>query len=507
MQSNSPFLRILATLDRKQFKRFGTFLESPFSLPYRQPQLLYDYLSNGFNTWHSPLHQHRNALSEVWDKHPAIVRFFSRQRISATLFPDEPHNDPRMRRIISLSKKALEKFLLVDAVLNDPQPYTGQVSLLRRFLDQGDITCLRLYGKAFTEQNQKDFANDEPELHHFLFRNELAQTEAFMRIQDFGKTDFQKANDHLDRFYIQHKLRLAAAMHALGPMQYQFDISMEQEIAQFLGERGNLDSPLIELYRLIAQMTTSSHDKGSFSKAIELLDQNASSISDYDFRQLTGFLLVYLDQKKLEPGTDVRGQIFNLAKALVDRQVIYIEGKIVVTWFNRIVFAALHVNELSWLESFLYANEGLVIGHDGKQLWQLSMLRYTFAMNAYTQVLKQIEPLDFQSPRFAVWARILKVKALLELALMETDADLRFVKVEDLVRELKVNIAYIRSREGLDERDKAAKIDHLKLIKRVAELIFLSKGDQAELQVSLDEMIISPYEKKWLLAKIQSQPA
>ena len=506
MQGNSPFLRILATLTPRQFKRFGQFLESPFSLPYRQPLELFRYLENRFSKWHPQLHANRNQLVDFEQTHPQAFINFTKSRISEVLFPGEPENDPRMRRVISLTKKALEKFLLIDAISNAKVPFHSQSALLRRFLNQGDKVCLEAYGKQFQKENQKSQRQDEPEISLYHFRNAIAQTEASMRSQKFAKTDFQTANDHLDRFYIQQKLRLNAAMHALEPLgdPHDYNYSLEAELTEFLHQNDFLKSPLIKLYRLATQLIQNDAAPHLLPEAIEILNENAAQISDYDFRQLTGFFLAYLDQRKLILGIPIRKKIFRLAKALIERKVIYINQRIVFPWLSRIVFAALHVNELEWLEDFLFAHEGKLSGDSTEQLWELSMLLYTFEMKEFQIVLQKINSAQFKNVRLAILARILIAKSLFELAEKTDDPDERYEYITKLNKALTASLSYVRSRQGLNEKSTAGNLETLKLVEKMTKLAFYQEGNSELLLEEIETAQISPFEKKWILRKFHS---
>ena len=460
---------------------------------------LYQYCKRTRWQWFPLAHAYRNRIAELWEEHPEIARLFSKPQIARSLFPGEAENDPRLRRVISQTKKALELFLTLDAVVENPVPFDRQNALLRRFLDRGDLNCLDHFGKQYGQQNLTRLPQDEPEFQLSRFREALVNSEARMRNQDFGRSAFQDANDHLDRFYLHHKQRLFAAMHALTPLgpPHEYQFTLERQLTEWAREEEFLGSGLSRLYDLAIRLQTEDLPPNEVFAGISLLHECSEQISDYDFRQLTGFFLLFLDRRAIVTGAPIRRTIFFLVQQLIRRKAIYIRDKIVVTWFVRVVFAALNVDEMEWLEEFLLSHEGRIEGEYGAQHWELSMLRFTFALGSYRQVIRRVNQFQFTRGRLEIWARSLKAKALYELALTGDGEDL-----ETLRTHLTTFQAFVKSRAGLHAQAGKAWLQWISLCQALVKWEERGREEASSLLEQVDAALISPREKTWFREKL-----
>lgn len=504
MKPNAPFLKILAVLSEKEMPLFAAFLESPFSVPYQQPIQFFAYLQNSKSTWCPLLHENRNHLAKAFHNNPKLKSLFSKQNISNHLFPEQAYNDLRIRRIIFHTKQALEKFHAMQVAFKETASPSRQSALLQSMLDEGHFVCLDAYANQFLKEQTKHGPSDEPEHFLFRFRRAMYQSEAALRGQNFQGTRFQEAEDFLDKFYFQQKMKLYAAKHVfqpLGPPEtYTFD--QEENHLIHLEASDYLGSPLIELYAQAVRMGSSAFGIGEFPDVLSKLLHHADQFSSYDLRQLTGFFLNFLDSHKFEGGTPIRRQIFSLLGMLLEREAIYIQGKIPVPSFNRVVFSALHLNELEWLEKFLLEHEDKVTGAHAQEVWELSMLRYTFELGAYQRVLSQLRIYHFLNPRFAIWGRIIQLKALVELAWEALGTDDAFDRAQDTFKAIAASRAFVKSRKGLHELHRESSLALLSKIHRLANLLFLEKGDRELLRVEVEAARESPFEQRWLLGKL-----
>ena len=400
----------------------------------------------------------------------------------------------------------MDKFLITRAILTDDPSGAGPAALLNSLLDRGDFACLEAYVEKFRRDQENKYPTDEPGQFLFRFRRAMVQSEAALRSQNLKGSRFQEANDYLDKFYFQQKMKLYAAMHALEPMAppEEYPFHEEEEVLHYLDRRNHLNSPLIELYATAVRLEKNDIKIEAFPEILAKLLDYSDQFSPYDLRQLTGFFLNFLDRYKFEGGDEIRGQIFALLKMLLDREAIYIQGKIATPWFNKIVFSALHLNELDWLEGFLFDHEDKIVGEHAKEIWELSMLRYTFEMGAYKKVLSQLRIYHFTHPRFDIWARIIKLKAVFEVALASYGQEDAFERSEEVFKAILAAKAFVRTRKRLHEVHRDSSLSLLSKIHRLANFWFLEKGDSNLLREEVESMGQSPFEKRWLQRKLEA---
>lgn len=438
-------------------------------------------------------------MGDLFKQHTSLQSVFSKVKIAEALFPKEEYNDDRIRRIVSLAKKSIEDFLVLESIATSPDHVHRSVVLARYFLDQGHWVYLEQFLKVARRKLLRPPSDTSASsfIQYHLYR---IQSEASMRSQNKHQTNFQAANDSLDQFYIQEKLKLHAAMRTLAPLgpPHIYDYTLAGEIEGFIESRRYLDSALIQLYHAAGQLALSPVDTDQVGMLMDQLRANADRLSPYDFRQLAGFFLNSLDRLKLSEGEPVRRQIFSLLKELLDRKAIYIEGHIATPWFNRTVFSALHLGEHEWLEDFLYDHEGKIAGEYGHQIWELAMLRYTFGMGAYQQVLNRIGSYRFTNERFNLWARIIRWKSLFELACQSQESNEEFEALDKLELDLRATIAYTKNRRKLhpDQLNKTLALLHW--FRRLANRRFYNRETTETLTKDLARESFFPHELQWI---------
>ena len=498
MKPHSPFVSLISTLTEKEFKVFGRYLDSPLSLPYQQPKLLYGYLKERFQLWHGALHSGRNQLKQVFADVPSLATLFSKQEIHACLFPGQEYNDDRMRRIISLTSRTLEQFLVSEALGNDRFALDQQALLLRSFVDRGDLHCLQLFARKYNRGKEQ---GTDPETDLFEWRRQVARTEAGLRANAHTEVDLQAINDALDRFYLASKLKFFSSMRSeearAGKELYEY--TFFEAIRSYA--KGAEVSPLIKAYGLVQDLQLGNEAVG-WDALLDHLEANRDLISRYELRQLTGFLLVQMDRSRNVSGKGTRRKIFVLLHEVYASGEAMVEGRLPLFWFHQMAISALGQHELEWLEDFLYAVEDKLIGPNASEVWELYLLRLTLALGAYQKVIAHLESHRSKLPVIHVRQRNLWLKAQLEVV-FATEDEASHQGLEAFRNEVRALTAYVKAKpEGLGVRLQQAELEYLKHLGILGKLAWKMVPPTPEQRQEIESANYSSYEQIWVREKL-----
>lgn len=505
-----PFLRVLATLGPSEFLDFGKFLSIPLAGSSRQTQLLFAHLQALGRAWREALHENRNRLETFAQEQPEAFTKLQPQTLDAALFPGKPFNSDRIRRIVSQTKKAVERYIRFLAVDQERFRYRGEALMLYHFLHRGDETCLQHYADEFRKAADKKGITENPEYWYLQHRIEDALSDGFMRKSNAPATNFQRSMDALDRYYLMTKVQYFATLLGLKPLLPDRELQLElaPEIATYLQANNFLDSALMELYFIAYRMMAHEATPADANQAIQLLQKHQHQIAEYDFRQIVGFVLNYADVIRKEHPEDYPAMQFALIQQLEASGVLYIGDKLVIPWFNRVIFISLFADEIQWMEDFLFRCEDKLEGAEAGPLWMLNMLRVTLdKAKGDASDLEKVrsgthrDNMRFQNPIFGVWRRILHLKALFELALCENQG----AELGGMAQELELHLDAFRNWLHGQARIPAESIVYYESFRaaaaRLAGAAFWGKALPEDFEAVFDAGYkMSLLEKRWLKA-------
>lgn len=498
----SQFLRLFAILNREELKAFEKFLHSPFFGPREQSRQFFAYLKSTQSRWR-PLYeefQSHKGKRKQRELETQLRKYLGKKEMAAQLFPDEPYNDGRMRRVISECKKLLIRYLGEAAPKTDnpKNPYARQfredLDVLRFYLQRGEFDLFQDQIKAMRKLEGTDFKD-----HQYYYRAfQLEEKANDFQIRTGAKTDtYGKQLDHLDTYFILYKLRMFCAMHTRSTaMGVTYKYGMLAEITAYVERENFLGEPLIQIYYLILQMERGKGAQMDYQTILDLLATQLDRISHDEARQIYLFVYNFLEREHRKPGVNFARESFLLIKRVVDEGVIYSEGLIAVGYFNAAVRVACRAGEVKWAEEFIWANEERIAGGNRKEVFDFALLTVLFFQKEYTVILRQLDQLQFNDSNYQIRLRVLKMKTLYEQHSPEIDSSEDFFKLVEAFRRFLKNKTDLRPAAAI----------HYGNFLNFAEKLGKAAFDGKELPTDFEHQVIQEEtaEEEWLLEKIRS---
>lgn len=487
----TKFLRLLATLDKEELKKFGQFITSAYYNTRNQPIQLFQYLMENYATWHPIYLDYQDSGTTKTQKLALGIQLqktISKKVIAEHLFPGERQNDPRMRRIIHYLKNLIDEFLYEIATKAEHAHYLRQITMLQHHLRRGE---LQLFEEQLAEvrARQKQTSFRDHQFYYYAYQVEEVANDYLVRTAQ-NEDSFQEMTDYFDVYFLLNKLRLFCGMatrQKMFDMEYRYQ--MMDELIRYIEKSDFSTVPLIGIYYHILHLEQAKEDRWHFKQLEEMLQVNKVEISLGELRQIYGFMLNYLTRENRKPGQKMYKELFNLFRIMVEEGLIYINDKMRIPYFNVGMRAACRIGEFDWVEDFIYAHEDRLVGQNSQEVIDLSLLTVLHYRGEYEAVLKRIDTLRFQNSRLQVLRRILKLQTLYESSATQeffqlTDAFKRFIKSKQEIGT--VAFTYFSNFVSFTERLGRVKFD----------LKPLKNGLAEEIQDS------PTAEKDWLLDKL-----
>lgn len=413
----TKFIRLFAGLSNPELKSFRKFVDSPFFEVRPSTKQLFYYLKKTHAHWH-PIYakwQAEREASKKTDLEAQLLKYLGKEVVMKKLFPGQPENDARIRRIISQLKRHLMDFILQVAPKPEEARYHQNLAVLRYHLQKGEYGLF----EAKLAEVQKDQGQIQFQDHAFFyysFQVEELLNDYYVRA-GIRKYTFSLMLEYLDTFFVLYKLRMFCSIISL---QKQFDqpfrVNMMAEILEFIQHNDHLQQPLIKIYHEILQMETNADGHPHYRAVLDQVREYKPSIHPREVRQIYGFIYNFLQREHRKAGVNMTREMFHLFQEMYTDGTIYSDGLLTTTWFRICIQIACQAGEYEWAEDFIYAHEERIAGEDSGEVFDFGLLTVLFHRGAFREVIKRIDQLRLVHLQYQIKRRLLKIKCFYELA-------------------------------------------------------------------------------------------
>lgn len=270
---NSTLFRILATLHKEQFKRLGSFLQSPYHNTNARTLDLYRYIEKFYPDLEDPRLTPQGAFKFLFPNSEA-----------------SDFSDDRIRRQIHNLKRSVEAFIIAEQLNNDQ--FIQHRLLADHYYQRAGFDFLEQQIQKFIKSAQRHPSKDAEYHQYLLYLKELIfyhpQNKAHHQLK--SSDPLEELTDHLDISYLILKLR------------YETDLNIRKQTVReeivTLVPFDQVGSParnkygrhlIIRLYLTLLGFQTSDlpPEPEEFAAGLELLEENIPLIGDRE----SGFML------------------------------------------------------------------------------------------------------------------------------------------------------------------------------------------------------------------------
>ena len=473
----SRFIRLLSTLTPEEFRRFESFLRSPFYNTNKNLLRLLQYIGRYFPRLTSP----KLAKEKVW-------KF---------LYPKEGYDDNRLRQRIFMLSKLLETFFTTIEIEDRT---TDQRSLFIKALDKrglhADFTkTIRQEIKVLEAESIKNPVVYQ-QLHQYY--QQLYFHPDTPKFQAGGK-ELRECIHNLDQYFVLKKLEYgceAASREVLFSEVYP-DWFLER-IQEEVKELPELDSMLaIQLYQDLIQLQKQEKNQALFAQIKTLFIDQADALSPEQRISIYQYLSNYAARRVNTGEQQYYTELFDLTKMALQYHIIIEQDRITDATFTNTVVMASVLKEFEWAEQFMKNYQSLLEPGVFNSAFHLAMAYWHYHQQQYPEVLSHLQEIHFL-PSYGYRVKSLRTRSFYELYQQDNSY------YEPVLAEINSFEQYIRREKTTTTYRKRSYLHLISYLKKLVKIKNNPKWSREKTE-QLKEDIENKqpvFAKHWLLEKI-----
>lgn len=390
----SKLISLLETLNKKELRAFSLFVSSPYFNKYEENILLTNFLVNCAPSFN----EEKISKEAVYD----------------VLFPDQKFDEKNLSYIMSGVTKLLEKFFQIR--MFEAKKFQQEKFSLQTLIDKKQLKIYeREYEKVSNNLKKVKKQNNE----YFLNSFQLAE----ISIEHFNLLQIRKhnialqdASNFLDKFYLSTKLKyLCTMLNDQKMIASEYQLTLKEEISNYLSQNSNNLDPNIELFYLTFQMLEKEDDSNRFELLRQFLQSKTEhfTVSDATFVYFSS--INYCIRKIRKGERKYAEEALKLYIEAIDTETLYENGKLSQWVYKNIIDLALGLKQYDWIEEFIYEyNDRL------DEKFQQNALYYNLAnlfwhQKNYSKAMVMLNQTQFTEIYYSFGAKEMLIKIYYEL--------------------------------------------------------------------------------------------
>lgn len=472
---------ILTAFSRYDLNRFKKYVQSPFFNENEAIVQLYERIYDRMEV----LEENAFVSKEGWQ------RFV--EEVWATLYPRKAYSDQKMRRLVSDLNQLAQDYLAYKVY--EGQPLTRLNNMLaalnERHLNKHFASVERLaratraklplrHGDSFLEDYRLEY-----EKHNFLERN--AARHSF-------EGNHEAADHSLDCYYWSHKLRMySESLNNRSILNIAVGVNLASALLRAVEGSDLLQVPAVAVYYHIVQTFETAEPEAHFEALLELVQAHATAFPQVELRSIFIFAQNFCIRKINAGALGYYDQLFAIYKALLEHDIIFVNGQLSPSNYKNIVTVALFIKAFDWVEDFIYRYNGRLPRSYQRSALDYNLANLYFHQSAFHKVIEQLQRMEYKDAFDGLSSRWLLLKTYFELR--ENEA---FEALTDSFS------AFIRRNKSLSERNKSKYLNAVRFLHRIMKAPYATLKNREALAQQLHTTTII-IDKRWLLHKLEER--
>ncbi len=475
-------LKVLSLLDKKTYKLFLKFLDSPYLNTNKK---LFEFASYLFKYY--PSFDNGNL---------------SKQNLDSFLFPGTVYNRKRITDYLSDLNKKLEMFMKIETLRNNE---SIQKNVLIDAFDSPGLYDLFYKEIKRNSEQLKDEKVKGPNRYRLiaeLGERLLFHPEFVGKKNDEEHEMLMDVMENLDMDFAYSKLRLITFFYSKKEfMTAEYSpnfLSLVLELSNSEFSRKHIG---FKIYLDLLSLQKTSGDCMLFNRVSNLFFENSAMLSVGDRKNIFICLANYCVKSiNLELEGFVHDDLLNLYDQALDRKILIYNGQLSDSTFNNIVIAAIRAGKFDYANSFIENYEQFL----GEKI-RTTAVRYCKAIICYE--LKNFdEAIDWLNGatkhseiRYKIQWRYLSVKINFEKNKESSWSD--YEVLESFLDSFSI---FLRRNEELSSSKKSIYMDFVKFTKQLMKMHPYNRYDQADIEKLRGTIKNSrTIGKQWLLEQLK----
>ena len=355
----------------------------------------------------------------------------SRKDTYAFLFPRQDWVDNKLEKLMSEALSIVRQFAALEISKRQVSDLRQALFLQMFYNERGLVDKSRTaYRQIDRAKIKRESWTAEDYFTSFLSEKEELYAQS-VRNRRKDDVNLKNAMSALSEYYLVEHLWLVCYM--LNQRQVaSLDISSIQEMSFLDLESPRLrwffKKPLGQLFKKAIFLLNNEEQENvqDLRDFVELLRSYESVISNGDMH-LFEMTAINLGIRRGNNGNySYVDLVVQIQKDRVNSGRIYIEkGQISATEFLSIFTTGLRLNDLEWVKTFIESHKKKILGvMPSEQYYEFALANYYYYIKEYQETRRILMTSDYEDIQCRISARILEIKALFELSILE-NADYR----------------------------------------------------------------------------------
>lgn len=396
-----------------------------------------------------------------------------RERLFFKLYKSREFDESRLRYALSDLSKLLETYIMLKELEKNK---IHQKHLLLEFYRNHDIE--KYFNQVFDETvkylDSQKVKDAEFYFNRYLIEESLYNYSSANRDKSLDET-LQDVADNLDYYYISKKLKYQCEMFTRQNfLNSSYNTALLDDLLKYI-KTLNVDlHPAIHVYYIVLLTLIEEEKEENYQTLLKLLEKYNASFGKDELRDLYFFAQNYCT-KRINNG-DIRylREYFKLSEKLLAKDLIYENGYIIPSTFKNIVTVGLRLEELEWVENFLYSYKEKLGPKYRENAFIYNLAWLHFFKGEYKKTLRLLSNVEYMDVYYILDSKILLLKTYYELD--EIDA---FYSLSDSF------YVYLRRNELISDYQKTICLNFVKYAKK---LMRIELGDKAAADKLLHEL-------------------
>ena len=330
----SKLIKLFSTFEKKEWRRFREFLESPYFNKRKDILQLYQYIASVAPDF--PEAKLNNAV--VFKK----------------IFPNQPYDDKQLKYVMNYLLKQAEQFLIQNRIASDTPLMNNFLldALMNRQLTKHYQGYLGKIEKAL-ELSRRENANYFYHKYQFSDIANWHYVNQNLRIYD---SNLQNASDYLDYFYFLNKLKYSCEMiNRSKVLVDNYELKFIDEVVGYLEQEQTERIPLIAIYLQIFYTLKKENAEVHFERLKEFLSIYQEQLPNKEKRTVYLYAINYC----LAQFGRSANRIYYVEECLklymvgIEQEFLFTNGYLSAWTFKNVVRLGLNLKRYDWSETFI----------------------------------------------------------------------------------------------------------------------------------------------------------
>lgn len=391
-------IQVLNTLSSKEFKKFETYIQSPFFNTNDRLVTMVKLLRKA-----APDFKHKSLEKEAL--------------FEAMYGKDVPYSEQQVYDHISFLMRHLEEFFAHQALEEDE--YLRKVRLMRNLTDRGLVDHFARVEKKVKKMLKAEQGKDSD---YFLNEFNLSRESNYSftkRYQRGFDNNLINMVQSLDAYYFITKLRYTCEILSRSRIvNFSYELEMMPEIIDYLQkpEHPFQDIPGIKIYlKIYLLLTEKEEDDQHYEDLVRLLEEHAKHFELAEGQVMFSFALNFCINQVNSGKAHYFEKIFQLYQLMIEHQVLLVEGELNHQLYKNIVSVGLKLNEFEWIRKFMEDYHIYITEEKREAAYNYNLANYYYSQKEYRKALRTLQFLEIDDVYYHLSVKKLLLKSYYEL--------------------------------------------------------------------------------------------